>query len=307
MIYIAVKRILVKKWNYYFDLKTLVLNRTIIAYDGVRNLYLSAPQIKSIDDTIAEILKNRTSVGRYGDGEFKLMNNQNISFQVFNSLLSQRLKEILLNEDPNFLVCLPDVFKDLSHYEDEPRNYWKLHMAKFRVKWYKFLNHEKVYYNSFISRCYYSYRDKSRCSEWFTQLKKIWDGREIVLVEGRKSRLGIGNDLFVNAKSIQRILVPEEDAFLEYDRILTETKKMDKCKLLLLAVGPTATVLANDLYKEGYQAIDIGHLDIEYEWFLRKAKTKTKIENKYVNEAGAGEGIGESQDINYLNEIIIKI
>ncbi|SFL38950.1 glycosyltransferase, SP_1767 family [Paenibacillus sp. 1_12] len=307
MISFKIKRHLVKLWNDFFDYKALFFNRTIIALDAARTPFLSTPHIKSIDETITDIISYRASVGRYGDGELKLINKQGISFQIYNALLSKRLREILLCEDANFLVCLPDVFKELSHYEDEPKNYWKLHMAKFRVNWYKLLKKEKVYYNSFISRCYYSFRDKSNCNEWFTQLKKIWDEREIVFVEGRKSRLGIGNDLFNNAKSIQRILVPEKDAFLEYDRILSEAKKMDKSKLLLLAIGPTATVLAYDLHKDGYQAIDIGHLDIEYEWFLRKAKTKTQIENKYVNEAGTTTEIGELQDLNYLNEIIVKI
>ena len=73
--------------------------------------------------------------------------------------------------------------------------------------------------------------------------------------------------------------------------------------MILLAIGPTATILAYDLYKEGYQAIDIGHVDIEYEWFLRQAKTKIKIENKYVCEAGAGQNVGDIQDEKYLSEI----
>jgi len=30
-------------------------------------------------------------------------------------------------------------------------------------------------------------------------------------------------------------------------------------------LGPTTTVLAYDLYKNGYQAIDIGHVDLEHE------------------------------------------
>ena len=52
---------------------------------------------------------------------------------------------------------------------------------------------------------------------------------------------------------------------------------MRKNKLILIALGPTATILAYDLYKLGYRAIDIGHIDIEYEWFLRKANTKIPI------------------------------
>ena len=54
----------------------------------------------------------------------------------------------------------------------------------------------------------------------------------------------------------------------------------------MLALGPTATVLSYRLYKAGFRALDIGHMDIEYEWFLMKADCKMPIKSKYVNEAG---------------------
>jgi glycosyltransferase family protein len=105
-----------------------------------------------------------------------------------------------------------------------------------------------------------------------------------LIIEGEKSRLGIGNDLFNNSKSIKRIICPAENAFNVYNKIFAEAKKFDKSFLILLALGPTSTVLVYDLYNLGYQAIDIGHIDIEYEWFLRNATKKIQINNKYVNE-----------------------
>ena len=102
--------------------------------------------------------------------------------------------------------------------------------------------------------------------------------------------MGIGNDLFADTKSIKRILAPSKNAFSKYDEILNVVKKnISKDKLILIALGPTATVLAYDLFKLGYQAIDIGHIDIEYEWYLRGATEKIKIPNKFVNEVSGGE------------------
>ena len=139
-------------------------------------------------------------------------------------------------------------------------------------------------------------------------MKKIWDKKDVVIIEGEQSRLGIGNDLFDNMKSIQRIICPSENAFEIYDKIYNEALKIDKNKLVLLALGPTATVLAYDLFKAGYQAIDIGHVDIEYEWFLRKATKKIKIESKYVTEVKEGrENIQEVKDEKYKNEIVARI
>ena len=74
---------------------------------------------------------------------------------------------------------------------------------------------------------------------------------------------------------------------------------------MLLALGPTSTALSYDLYKLGYQVIDVGHIDIEYEWFLRKAKKRIPISNKYVNEVNGNKyKSGNFNDSKYYKEII---
>jgi glycosyltransferase family protein len=134
----------------------------------------------------------------------------------------------------------------------------------------------RKYYSSMISRFYIEYKDKSKIPYYIKKLKQIWDKKDILIIEGEMSRLGVGNDLFNNSKSIKRILCPAINAFNVYEKIISQAKKIDKSNLILLALGPTSSVLAYDLYKIGYQVIDVGHIDIEYEWFLRKAKKKFK-------------------------------
>ena len=90
--------------------------------------------------------------------------------------------------------------------------------------------------------------------------------------------------------------------------INTIKKNVRKNKLILIALGPTATILAYDLYKLGYLAIDIGHIDIEYEWFLRKANTKIPIKNKYVNEIRRRKNkFTKVKDKSYFHQIIAQI
>ena len=75
---------------------------------------------------------------------------------------------------------------------------------------------------------------------------------------------------------------------------------MDKKNLILISLGPTATVLAYDLSKLGYQAIDIGHTDLEYELLLRN-ETKWIFKNEKKPDI-----IGEEM-VKYNNQIIEKI
>src|SRR5690554_6135061 len=96
------------------------------------------------------------------------------------------------------------------------------------------------------------------------------------------SRSGVGNDLFDNTKSIERIICPAENAYDKFDEILHEIQKLEKDRLILIALGPTAKPLVYELHKSGYQALDIGHIDPEYEWFLAGATKKIKLDNKHA-------------------------
>jgi glycosyltransferase family protein len=148
---------------------------------------------------------------------------------------------------------------------------------------------------------------KDAVGEYFGNIKKIWDNKDILLIEGEKSRLGVGNDLFDNVHSIKRILAPNTEAWDYYNDIVKEVGKYNpKEYLILLALGPTATIMAYDLAIKGYQTIDIGHIDIEYEWYKMGAEKKVPVANKFVNEAGGGAGVGDIIDNKYKTEIVCQ-
>jgi glycosyltransferase family protein len=218
--------------------------------------------------------------------------------------LEEKLKEVLQSDHEDHLVCLSDTFENLDRYTRSAKRFWRTHFYLYGYLWDNYLKEDKVYYNTFLTRPYMDYKDKSRCGIWFESLKKIWDKRDIVLIEGQKSRLGYGNDLFSNANSIKRILCPPRDAFDCYGQILDAACDLDKNHLFLVALGPTATALAYDLYKKGYQAIDAGHVDIEYEWYRMGAQNKVPIPSKYVNESPGGDNTGSDLDEVYKNEVI---
>ena len=70
--------------------------------------------------------------------------------------------------------------------------------------------------------------------------------------------------------------------------------------------GPAATGLAYDLHLNGYQAVDIGHVDVEYEWLLMGAEKKTALKNKMVFEAAKNSAVEDCFDEKYESEIIAK-
>jgi len=150
-------------------------------------------------------------------------------------------------------------------------------------------------------------KDKEKFPAKAIELNRmIWQEKDILIIEGTGSRLGYKNDLFGNAKSVRRILCPPENAFQKYDEILELSVKHAKGKLVLLALGMTATVLAFDLAKKGFRTIDLGHIDIEYEWYRMKAKTKVPVPFRYMNEVSSRD-IEEIIDKVYLSQIIGEV
>ena len=75
----------------------------------------------------------------------------------------------------------------------------------------------------------------------------------------------------------------------------------------MLMLGPTAKVLACDLAFEGYWALDIGHIDSEYEWYKMGAMQKVKFKNKHAAEFNFDENIELENDDIYAKEIVAML
>lgn len=271
---------------------------------------LKKPIIKSREETVKKIIEDGSSISRFGDGEFNFILGNSLPFQKWDECLSKRLKEVLVSQEDNLLVGIPTYyFDDLNTYVDKAREFFEYMRIREGLRIYKLLKNknDKIYYNATISRFYIDLKDKSEAHEYIKKVRKIWENRDIIMCEGDKTRSGVGNDLYDNARSLKRILAPSENAYSKYDDILKAIiENATKGDLILIALGPTATVLAYDLYKLGYQAIDLGHMDIEYEWLLKGAVWKEKVDNKYVNEVGQRD-VTESTDEKYLKQIVCKV
>ena len=78
----------------------------------------------------------------------------------------------------------------------------------------------------------------------------------------------------------------------------------------MIALGPTATISAHDSTKYEYQAIDIGHADIQYELYLRNTTKHILIPYKFVNEYNGGRNetsLEDAPDKRYYDQIFAKI
>lgn len=264
-------------------------------------------------EAVDSIILRHASISRFGDGEFKLIQGGSINFQPYHHLLAERLKEVLLSEHQNMLIGIPDIFEHLDRYCLPDQRFWRQHLCWNRCRWYKLLQRNHIYVSTFISRFYSIDFNQELASQRFCNIQRIWNNRNVLIVEGQDTKMGIGNTLFDNAKFIRRILCPSKDAFSKYGEILSAITSNANCStLIIIALGPTATVLAYDLFLQGFQSLDLGHLDLEYEWYLQGTKHKDPVVGKFSNEAylehrAECEIVGALESDDYKRQVICLI
>ncbi len=268
------------------------------------------PKIHSIDDTLCELFHSEKSLCRFGDGEFACISgNLRAGFtSKYNSLLAERLKEVLSSCDDDIMIAIADNYGDLSGYIPQSRREIRSYMSsEVRREHMELLDADRIYYNAYITRPFmFREQDSEHMKLYFNRFKQLWSRKSVVIIEGVNTGFGVGNDLLNDCSEVGRIIAPAVDAFEKYQDIFNAARSQDNGSLYLIALGPTATVLAYDLAKCGRRAIDIGHLDIEYEWMVL-GKYRSSIPNKYVNEVQGGTMPEPITDKAYLNQIIENV
>ena len=283
-----------------------------VMVQAIEKLRLAEPEerqisVLSIDQSLDYLLEKAASVIRFGDGEMDLIAGRSIPYQDFDPELSARLREMMsMKSDEHMMICLPDVFRGLERYSIDAQNFWKAHLQHHLADYLE--NCRAPWYGStFISRPYIDLEDMTPSAGYFAKLKKLWQDKDLLIVEGLTSRSGVGNDLFDGARSIKRIICPSRNAYSKLEAIKQAVREHADNRLILTMLGPTAKVLVYDLVQEGYRALDIGHIDSEYEWFQMGASHKIKLSHKHTAEHNFDQDIEFRDDQDYDSQIVANL
>ncbi len=113
---------------------------------------------------------------------------------------------------------------------------------------------DRPYVSSFITR-----PDSApwiNVPEYWALLESLWLDQDVTLVRGSGKSFTAERLVAAGAGTVTEILAPRQQAWAEYDSLLT---RIGRPKRALLCLGPTATVMAVDLCARGVHAIDLGH------------------------------------------------
>ena len=234
-------------------------------------------KVHTVEETIDDLIHTNKSMIRYGDGEITMIRGRSLVLQKVEPEIIEGLKRMLAYEHDGMIVTIPEIFDDLSIYRKESRQFWKDHLLFSRKVYEKYCAPDKEYYNTSVSRFYYYMSDKSQCAGLIENIKLIWKDKDVVVVEGERTHNGVGNDLLDGARTVERIIGPSSDAYAKLDEIMECCREYPKDRLFLVSLGVAAKFLTERLFLEGFRSLDIGHLDMEYEWYLHHADKKEKV------------------------------
>lgn len=214
--------------------------------------------MKILDEftTVQWLIKHRGSIARYGDGELKLCMGRSAKSQSPNPDMQKRLRDILQKPLFNCLVGIPRIYNRDDWPTKEKQSFWN----RYSGNQFTALYNPKIQYGSaFITRP--DTNSKLDSVEYFDLIKQLWKDRSVFLYQGARTRFNKTGTFFDTAISSRTYIGPATDAFTHYleilDFIIDSTSDDD---VIVLALGPTATVLAYDLTQAGRQALDLGHL-----------------------------------------------
>ena len=224
------------------------------------------PRICDIDSTIKLLRESKMSFARLGDGEMKLIEGGKCHFQKPSQKMAYRLKEVLSSSHKNIMIGIPS---ELYFPPVNEKSLWKKWGKQMLPLLEKYLNRGQVYYPMNVSHLSQKVTSEEIKDDYFKKMRTIWQDKNVHLIHGKGIFDGFKYDIFDNAKSITHQIAPARDAFEEYDKILEEALKTDKNRLIIIILGPTATVLAHDLALKGYKALDLGHIAKAYDRYKR--------------------------------------
>lgn len=241
-------------------------------YDEIKNL--KVPKVKNIDDSIDDLVKHKASLCRFGDGEIQLLKGKDIPFQKASDQLTKRYQEILSSTDENIFIAFPYIiYANKRNIIPLSRDFWRKNGVDFRNELEKYINLDSQYYAAELTLATSLFEDYD-AEGYFNKISELWRGKDVTIVCGETIFDQIEHNIFDCAKTTSYIYAPSQNAFEEYEAILNSCQNISKNHVVIIILGPTAKVLAYDLAKKGYQALDLGHIAKSYDWHLKNKSAK---------------------------------
>lgn len=238
--------------------------------------YENKLHILNTEETLKALENEKFSFLRFGDGEIAIANGQGIPFQEKNEDLAKRLHELLTVQENGLKIGIPYYYMHPVHNLNPFVQNFTYALSKQRKFLIANCRKENSYIDTCLTQVYQTYAEYD-FEKYYQRMQNLLQGKDVTVICGE----GVLDKLQYQAldvcNSVEYLYGPSMNAYSEYDKLLEQAKKIEKNRLILIILGPTAKVLVYDLYKSGYTAWDMGHYLKDYDAF-KKQRPRTEAE-----------------------------
>lgn len=236
------------------------------------------------------------SLSRFGDGELKMIwRKASINkLQDYDTALQEKLLRVFTAPLKKLLIGIPNPLCDRSWIDQFTETFEEFIADKPALK-------ESTFVSAFFSRPSIVSLDSEL---YFEQVKRLWKGKEVVLINFNPSLL---THYLFDDSAAHFIWILRSNCFSEYKQILKACRSYyGEKKLFLVSAGPTASCLAYDLTRDGEQCVDIGQIALEHSLFKAENDVeKWTSQNSYKVKRGHIRVEGANKDLNDVKTNIL--
>lgn len=165
-----------------------ILHRCLTDFVYAENARIYPP-VLSVSESINTIIRDKASIGRYGDGEYSMCLGKHLKFQCNNKLFTARLCSILYADTPNFHAAILDL-------KSENNDFYRNNSVRCHRIINKLDNRTRL--NVFISTVNNQQNIKA--------VQRIWEKREIEFITNLETKQTTDELLLFNSAASQQFI-----------------------------------------------------------------------------------------------------
>ena len=227
-------------------------------------------KIYDYEESLDLILSKPKSFCRFGDGEYELMMGRSIPFQEYDKELADKMKEVISNKCDDLYVGINyNYFHSIRKLNPFSQAFYRSNRIKYADFYLENCSKDKPYIAAGFNQLYMMYDNDYDFDAYYKKIKKMFEGRKVVLFCGATVFDNIQYDLFDVCEECIKIPCATKNSFRDYKEICEKCLSYSKDYTLCFIIGPTSKILVYELAKQGYLAWDIGHMAKDYDAYMK--------------------------------------
>ena len=266
-----------------YQMRDEIIEDTIYFFDEEKEM-IKHLNIKTFDESLKILSDNPKSYIRFGDGEVDIMCGRDSLFQPYNRELDLKLRNILLNFNPDkcYVGINRAYFQSPRFFSCHNRKFYRLEGGRLRRFFAGLCDSNKTYLDASCFGAYYRFDEDFDFDGHYNKIENLFRNKKIVVVCGDGVFKKIKYNIFDKCLDVKYIYGPSRDAFSEYKNIYNSiVKEVDRTYLVCIILGMTAKVLAHELTQDGYMVWDVGHLAKDYNAYKLRLPKNEKNKKEF--------------------------